>query len=449
MEPALHGGRLENTLYEAANKFNLTTLVQYFPMSSHTLSHPTPSFTLTPLVQAMAALLGGAVLFVFFALAGMILFSMAYAGRIYPGVSIGGQSLTGLTPEQAANRLAERITYPQTGTIALQTPGMVWMAHPADLGLSLDAQASAQLAYKLGRSGNPFQRMADQFGAWYSGRDLPPLLIFDQRTAFQYLSAVSAQFNQPTVEAALHINGTEVVVTPGQVGRSIDIQTTLQPLETQLRTLTDGILPLAVRQETPAILDASAQAEIARKILSQPLILKIPEAYESDPGPWTFDIPALAQMLTISRVDSEQGARYQVGLDPEKLRPFLQDLAPKLALQPADARFTFNDDTRNWSSIKSRAPSSAGRWTWKHHSAADQREDRRRPAQRRPDPRYTQPAGDDRPRRAAWASPRLVSAHTTYFRGSTNDAHSKHRDRRRQVPRPAGAARGDLLDGRA
>jgi vancomycin resistance protein YoaR len=183
--------------------------------------------------------------------------------------------------------------------------------------------------------------------------DISPLLVFDRRVAYDYLRGIAAQVDIPTVEASLSINGTDVVVQPGQVGRSVDISVTLASLETQLRSLKDGLIPLAMVETPPVILDASAQAEMARKILNAPLELSIPNAAEGDPGPWSFDQPTLAGMLTIERVQSEEGARYQVGLNTKSLHSFLENIAPKLSRQPENARFIFNDDTHQLELIES------------------------------------------------------------------------------------------------
>lgn len=120
----------------------------------------------------------------------------------------------------------------------------------------------------------------------------------------------------------------------------------MAPLEAQLRSLTDGILPVVMHETPPVILDASAQAEVARQILSAPLVLQVLDGEEGDPGPWTFEVETLAGMLTIERVETPQGAQYQVGLDTGRMQSFLEDLVPEFARQPANARFIFNDETQ-------------------------------------------------------------------------------------------------------
>jgi vancomycin resistance protein YoaR len=315
-------------------------------MSSYSATRHTRLSTPSPLPQALIALAGGVGLF--FVLLGAVAFSFNsyYSGRIYPGVSMAGVDLSGMKPEEAAALLSQRLTFPETGKIVFQRGTQVWIAKPADLGLFLDTEKSVLAAYSLGRQGSLVTRLAAQLSAWYKGKDLAPLLVYDERVAQRYLNGIAAQVDTPTVEASLHVNGVNVVVQPGQVGHTLDVQATLAPLEEQLRTLTDGILPLVIYDTPPVIMDVSQQAEIAKNILSAPLTLTLPDAQEGDPGPWTFAPEKLAELLTIERVESTDGAHYQVGLNAEGLRSFLEDLAPKLARNAVDARYRFNDDTR-------------------------------------------------------------------------------------------------------
>ncbi|UCH60674.1 MAG: VanW family protein [Anaerolineales bacterium] len=304
------------------------------------------------LPQIFMVLVGGLALFILLLLTFTTGYGLYFAGRIYPGVSVAGMELSGKTLEEANALLSQQLSYPESGHIIFQAE-QAWVAKPSEVGLYLDPQTSALAAYNLGRQGSYLSRWANRFKAWNNGIDLPPLHIFDQRVAYRFVSSIATQLFIPTVEASLSINGTEVVAVPGQVGRVVDIEATLAPLEAQLRSLTDGLLPVVIKEVPPEILDARQQAEIARRILSAPLTIQIEGAQENDPGPWVFDQQTLAGMVTIERLETQQGAQYQVGLNAESLRGFLQDIATQLARQPQNARFIFNDDTRQLEVIQS------------------------------------------------------------------------------------------------
>ncbi len=313
------------------------------------LTLPTPG----PLPQVLIALMAGVILFFFSAVGLVLVYDLYHLGRVYPGISVAGIDLSGMSTNQAAATLAQRLTYSEDGRITFKLGEQTWEAKPAELGLYLDAQTSAQAAFSTGRHGGLFTRLRTQFTAWRSGIDLSPLFVYDMRAAQAYLQRIAAQVDQPAIEASLNIRGTQVEVQPGQVGRNVDIAATLILLENQLRSLKDGEVPILMKETTPAILDASTQAEAARRILSAPLRLFVPDGENGAPGPWTFEPQALAEMLTIERVEGPEGARYQVGLKSEQIRAFLEGIAPELDRQPANARFVFNDETRQLELIQS------------------------------------------------------------------------------------------------
>lgn len=298
------------------------------------------------LQQWLAAFIGGSILFIIITLALLTGFNALQRGKIYPGVSMAGVDLAGLTPAQATDRLARNLLFPQTGKIVFEDGSQVWVASPADLGLKLDFQANAQTAYQYGRSGNPLKRISSQLQTWSDGVDLAPSLTYDEQVALNYLNRIAEQVDRPTMEASMKLEGVEVVAIQGQIGRKLDILASLEKLKIQIQTLSDGVIPLVIEETPPEIMDASQQAEAARQILSQPLTLTLPDWKDGDSGPWKIPASQLAEMLKIERSDSTQGLQIQVGLSDEALTTYLNALSGDINRNPANARFIFNDDTR-------------------------------------------------------------------------------------------------------
>lgn len=273
-------------------------------------------------------------------------FQVAYAGRIYPGVRVAGIDLGGLAPAQAAEKINTEFNFPQSGKILLQDGDSGWMFSPQELGLFVDPGASADSAFDYGRKGNLLTRVYDQFEGWYSGADAAPVMVFDQRLARQILASLAAQIDKPVVEANLAVEGTEVIVRSGEVGRKLDIDASLKLVSQQVQTFQDGLVPLVIEETPPLILDPSASAEIARQILSQPLTLTVPEGMSAEGAPWVLEPSTLAGMLAIERVREGDKETYQVGLNSTLLIQYLSNLAPNLLQSPLNARFIFNDETR-------------------------------------------------------------------------------------------------------
>ena len=292
------------------------------------------------------SLAGGIVLFSL--VVGLLAWSFraVYRGRVYPGIYLGWINLSGQTPTGAADLLQNEFDYPEDGEIILQYDDLSWSATPAELGLFFSPNYNAEEAFNAGREGNFFQRIADQIQILRHGLTIQPVFVLDEKTGTTYLEGIASEVNQPVVEADLKLEGLDVVIQPGQIGREMDIPASLEVVAMQLGSLQDGSIPLIVNETYPDIFDVSAQADLARQILSQPLVLRIPDAAETDPGPWTIPPEQLVEMMIIERVSTENGEEYRIALDSEQLRAYLKGKKSKINQASENARMYFDDETK-------------------------------------------------------------------------------------------------------
>lgn len=367
--------------------------------------------------QILTAIIGGLIIFTVLLVAVVIGFNISFAGKIYPGVTVAGVDLSGMESTEAASLLEKRLEYPSQGKILFHDGEKIWLTTPSQVGFFLNPQSTASAAYQYGRNGGPPTRLFDQFKSWYLGSSIPPLYVFDENTAQSYLESIASQTDIQKVEASLSVEGVDVVVRPGQIGRHLNIPASLEVLREQLQTMRDSEIKLVIDEDTPVILNVEEQAEIAQRILSQPLKLTVPDSQEDDPGPWTFEPDALAQMITIERIKDHEGERYQVGLQTAGLSSFLEGIAPQLALDRQNARFIFNDETHQLEVIE---PAVIGR-SLNVNSTVEAINQKLLDGDHKIaiDLEHTAPqVGDDATAEQLGIS-ELVSSHTSYFYGSS------------------------------
>ncbi len=294
--------------------------------------------------QLLAAFIGGLVIFLGAVFVWVIGYQLVYAGRIFPGVTVAGVDISGMTPGDAALKLSETLSFPLSGKVVFRQGDKAWVSSPVQLGMVFDAPSSAHTAYELGRSGGLFAALAGQVRARGYGYDVAPVIFFDQRVAYQYLQGLAKQIDQPVVEAALQIKGSTVAAVRGQAGRSLNIDETLFALSTQLQTFRDGEVPLGIQETQPSIADVSAQASTAQQIISQPLQLTIPNAQAGDPGPWVYQPEVLAHLIGVQKMQGEVSSA-QLILNPDMLHQMLTAIEPQVDRQAANARFHFDEST--------------------------------------------------------------------------------------------------------
>jgi vancomycin resistance protein YoaR len=314
---------------------------------SRSLSRPSiDPFAL--LVRILGAALTATFAFALACLGFLVLTRLVYSGRAFPGVRAGGVEVGGRTEAEIASLLAQQLTYTDAARIVLRDGDRLWTTIPARLGVVLDIPSMTYQALAVGRNGDWLQRFDQQVRAWFAGESVPVIVLIDGRVTSAYLAAVAADIDRPVVEASLAIRGLDVQVQPGQIGRTLDTAASLTAMARVVPSLHDATIDLVVSESPPQVLDATEQAAQARAILSQPLTLTADEA-----GPWTFEASQLAQMMQFNRVTDDNGTHYVVGLDPAALEVFLTDLAPDLEREPENARFIFNDDTRQLDLLRS------------------------------------------------------------------------------------------------
>ena len=293
------------------------------------------------LEQVLLAVLIGLILSTILLVAFGLGVQLWHAGRIFPGVSIAGVDLSGLKPQEAAILLQEEIKFPQEGRILLKNGEQTWLLQPIQLGFFLDPETTASKAMLIGRQGNLIKRLETQWNVWRFGKTLAPNLVFDKRIAYAQLNQLATQVNEPVIEAQLSLEGTEVVVHSGKIGRNVNIDATIENLSALFPAMHDGMVDLVIEETPPFIIDPTEQAEIAKRILSQKLVLTAENAENS---PWEIDINTLASILRIERIQDEKGSRFQIGLNTDLLHEFLNNLAPGLSASKQNARYIFNDD---------------------------------------------------------------------------------------------------------
>ena len=303
--------------------------------------------------KILTAILAGLIL----ALMAIIVISVSYqvwfSGRILPGVSVAGVDLSGMDPNGAALKINQNMLYPYTGKILFRDGDKNWLASPAELGLVLNSGNSVQTAYQVGRSGNLLKRLSTQVRSWRGGMDIPVVIMFDQRVAYAYLQKIASEIDRPEIEAQLMLNDVQVIATSGQIGRLLNVDMTMNLLIEQMRSFSDGEVPLIIDEIDPLIMDVNDQAVIIQKLLSSPIVLQIPNAQESDPGPWIIEPASVANMIRIDRIIENEHARYSIRFDDSRLIPVLDEIGASIQSKSENARFIFNDETHQLELVKS------------------------------------------------------------------------------------------------
>ncbi|MFZ0545082.1 MAG: VanW family protein [Candidatus Promineifilaceae bacterium] len=271
--------------------------------------------------------------------------------RIYTGVTLWGIDLSMMTRPEAEQALQAAFPYPHEASIVFTDAktDREWVFSPADLGLTFDVNQTIDEAYEIGRQEHGlFGVLQDQFDTWYYGRQIAPVVVFDEAKLDQAINAVAADINHPPADASLDFTGTSVSYLPPEVGRSLDTADTRSRLIAPITNLREVRLQLLVHETQPQVHDTSQAAEQIEQILSGPLTLYLQEPLENvDLERIVIPQETLVEWIRIQQVTAESGqAETQVFLDQNAIRTWLEPYAATLRREPVNARFYFDDFTR-------------------------------------------------------------------------------------------------------
>ncbi len=288
-----------------------------------------------------------------------------HEGRVYPGVRLNGVDISGNTPEEVFRLAQQQSSYYVSPVIQLKAGERTFDFRPNEFGSTFDPAATTRLAMGIGRSGNWEQQLRERAYVYWNGVDIGPTVRMDSAAAARRISEVAAQVDKAPVDAKLNIDLTaaSVTETPSQTGLSLDQAASLRLVEAAIRSRASGViqLPLAVTQ--PKVATLNEAATLARKYLSNDLIVMIPQwdaAGNSAQPVEGFRVPRneMGNYVLLDAGEKDGVPTYNLRFRRESMRGRIEGFRTVISGTTQDARFTFDDATRQLTVIQ---PSRFGR----------------------------------------------------------------------------------------
>lgn len=223
---------------------------------------------------AYALIATGAVLVL---LAGGYVFdSVAYSGKVHPGVRVSGVDLGGLTPAQASARLGKDLGPRYKQPVVATFEDKKWSIAPSVIGAELDVNTTVNKAMGVTRQkgfvGDSFTRLV----TWVVPAEVEPATTVDPNAVDAQLDAIAKVVRIPTMDAAVVVDGARVSVKPPRPGRELDRASARKAIVSNLPKGKDRAFALAVPGHEPGVSEASAQAaaEQAAKLVASGATVK-------------------------------------------------------------------------------------------------------------------------------------------------------------------------------
>lgn len=171
---------------------------------------------------------------------------------IYPGVSIAGYSVGGMSRDAAASFLEDQLkTLGHTVRLVHETDA--WEFSFAELGVAYNTAEAVEAAYAIGRTGEPAERKAVIMALEETPRDITLDVSYDAEAVKAAIGTLAEEVNREPEDAFLVKEGETFVVEGGAAGQAVVENATVAEIVTALRNFDTQSVPLHVETWEPAL----------------------------------------------------------------------------------------------------------------------------------------------------------------------------------------------------
>lgn len=148
-------------------------------------------------------------------------------GRMAYGLKAGNTPIGGMTREEAANeiqRMAKAALNGEALILSLPDENHAFSFSAEEIGLSVDADAMLEAAYKVGRDGGKAQQIFDMLECAVRGQETPLAASLDEAKLDRALQQVKQAVDRAPKNASVVFLSTGVERQPGLTGRQLDTE---------------------------------------------------------------------------------------------------------------------------------------------------------------------------------------------------------------------------------
>jgi vancomycin resistance protein YoaR len=252
--------------------------------------------------------------------------------RIYRGVSAGSVDVGGKTPAEAEELLRERAGS-ALGNIRLTGAGE-HVLDAAEADAELDAAATVERAYAVGRSGRLLERLGDRTRAAFGVARVTPAVNHRPEAVRAAVEALAAKLDREPRAASVVVRGTETEVIRAREGYRLDVPATVQSANRAIRELAGEARIVGEVLEPKVRTEAAEEAAAeARRAMSGTVTLT------AEDRRWELSPAQIGRSLDFIR----EGEQLRVAIDRESLDAHLEDANADLTVEAVDAGYELND----------------------------------------------------------------------------------------------------------
>src|SRR3954452_20774692 len=273
----------------------------------------------------------------------MASFAVGYArvneGKVLPGVSVDGVSLSGLSRAQAAAKLQTSLPNLAAGNLVVDINGAHQSVPYSSFNRAYDTGFMLDQAFNLGRAPNFVQQMQEQLRVLLNGVDIQPQGTLHSQALVDQVASIAQSAQRDPVSATLNRVDGHYVVTPAQTGLSVDVEgAAADSLAAVNNTSADNTQVTVHTSVVPPVIgteQAQAAADTIERVVAGGLAVS--------GGDVSAQINEDVLRGWVYLNEAPGGGNWQVVIERDPVQQFVSDLALQTDVQATNATFTFNN----------------------------------------------------------------------------------------------------------
>lgn len=217
-------------------------------------------------IALIAKIIGGFIL----VFVGFFFLTTLFSSNIGPNISTMGIKVSGQSVAEATETL---FTYwNEEALIDVVIEGEVFeQIRPSDMGLSLDATATAEAAKAAGLAGFPF------------GHEIEPVITSDYGDVQTYILGIANDVYIPPYEAGYEWRDGELISVQGSASRELDTVLSIQRIvDTPLQVIMNGSVELVTTSTPPNVIEADPYYEQALEFVTSDFLIEGYDPFEDE-----------------------------------------------------------------------------------------------------------------------------------------------------------------------
>jgi len=250
--------------------------------------------------------------------------TVASAGKVHPGVTVGGVKVGGMNPEAATAALERELPAKAKDPVKLTYKSKSWTVKPGDIKVSFDYASLVDQAMAVGRSGSAGTSLLQRLAAWTGSADLPAPVVADKTLQDGLLDKIANEVNVEPQDASVKIDGVETSVVPSSDGVAVNRPRVLADL---LKAFSAQDRTVEVKTVVASVKITNEAAEQAKVIVDTMLAKPVKVTFKS--RTWEFDAEEIAKLIafrTVAATEASAAAQPAAGAQAPagyRLEPYI------------------------------------------------------------------------------------------------------------------------------